>query len=52
MSGMFFNCYSLKEIKFQNCNTKNVINMAYMFYNCLSLEILDLSDLDTNKVIE
>ena len=50
MGNMFCGCTSLKEIKFSNFNTSNVINMQNMFQNCSSLIKLNLSNLDTTKV--
>ena len=43
-SYMFYNCESLTNLNFSNCNTKAVKDMSYMFYNCKSLEILDIKN--------
>ena len=34
MSGMFYECSSLKEINLSNFNTDNITNMKSMFYGC------------------
>ena len=36
MSGMFYECNSLTNIKLTNFNTQNVINMNGMFWGCKS----------------
>ena len=39
MSGIFFNCKSLKELPdISNWKTDNVINMSRMFYNCENIK--------------
>ena len=35
MSGMFYECSSLKELNLNNFNTNNVTNMSCMFSECL-----------------
>ena len=50
MSGMFFNCTSLKEIDIHKLKTNNVTNMSYMFDNCSSLKELNLENFKTNNV--
>ena len=39
---MFNRCYSLTEIDFSNCNTKNVLNMEQMLEGCTSLTSINL----------
>ena len=48
---MFYECNSLQEINFNNCHTKNVIDMSYMFQGCSLLTKLNISKFNTNKVI-
>ena len=50
MSGMFYECSSLKEINLNNFNTNNVINMSGMFSRCSSLKELNLNNFNTNNV--
>ena len=50
MTGMFFECSSLKEINLSNFNTNNVTNMSYMFSECSSLKDLNLSNFNTTNV--
>ena len=47
MSYMFFQCTSLKEIKFINFNTENVTDMSFFFFFFLLLKKLDLSCFNT-----
>ena len=51
MSGMFFECSSLKIINFINFNTENVIDMSCMFCLCSSLNDLNLDYFNFNNVI-
>jgi surface protein len=41
MSGMFNDCFSLKELNLSSFNTNQVTNISKMFYNCSSLEKLN-----------
>ena len=41
MSGMFENCPSIKSLKFENWDMKNVVNTSSMFYGCSSLVSID-----------
>ena len=50
MSGMFYECSSLKELNLNNFNTNNVTNMSWMFYGCSSLKELNLYNFNTNNV--
>lgn len=50
-SYMFYRCYNLKEIQFNNVDTSNVISMKLMFADCNKLENIELSRLDTSNVI-
>ena len=50
MSGMFFDCRSLKSLDLSNFNTSNVTNMSRMFFDCQSLTSLDLSNFNTSNV--
>ena len=50
MSGMFFDCRSLKSLDLSNFNTSNVTNMCMMFWDCRSLTSLDLSNFNTSNV--
>ena len=50
MSFMFFNCVSLKQVKFINPKTEEVTNMDSMFNTCSELEYLDLSNFNTSNV--
>ena len=43
MSGMFYDCRSIKELDLSSFNTENVTNTSGMFYDCDSIEELDLS---------
>ena len=47
---MFYDCDSIKTIKFLKINTNDVINMSEMFYNCENLINLDLLSFNTNNV--
>jgi len=48
---MFFECSSLKEIKFgDKWNTGKVKNMNAMFYECGALENINISNWDIRKV--
>lgn len=49
-SYMFYRCYNLKEIQFNNVDTSNVISMKLMFADCNELENIELSRLDTSNV--
>ena len=42
MSGMFYECSSLKELNLSNFNTNNVTNMSHMFYGCSSLKEINI----------
>lgn len=48
--GMFYDCYSLKELDLSRLNTSNVTQMQEMFRGCGSLKELNLSSFDTSKV--
>ena len=52
MTGMFFNCKSLKSLPdISKWNTNNVIDMSRMFYNCWSLiSLSDISKWSTKNV--
>ena len=50
MSGMFYECSSLKELNLNNFNTNNVTIMCAMFYKCSSLIELNLNNFNTNNV--
>jgi len=50
MSGMFYNCNSLKELNLSSFNTNQVTDMSYMFSVCSSLKELNLSSFNTNQV--
>ena len=52
MSYMFYGCSSLKELKLNNFNTNNVINMSFMFYECSSLKGLNLTNFNTDNVTD
>ena len=47
---MFYQCYALEEINFNNFNTSKVTDMSCMFTECTSLKSLDLSNFDISKV--
>ena len=49
MKSMFCECNSLKNIKMNNFDTRNVINMSAMFQNCSKLYDLSLSFLNINN---
>ena len=50
MDGMFYRCYSLKELDLSNFNTDNVTTMQWMFRECPLLKKLNLSKFNTNNV--
>ena len=50
MSGMFYECSSLKELNLSNFNSNNVTIMSSMFEGCSSLKELNLSKFNTNNV--
>ena len=50
LEGMFFNCRSLKRIKWGDPDTSSVIDMSDMFRNCSSLESIDLGIYETNQL--
>ena len=50
LEGMFFNCCSLKRIKWGDTDTSSVIDMSNMFRNCSSLESIDLGIYQTNQL--
>ena len=52
MSGMFYECSSLKKLNLSNFNTYNVTNIGCMLFRYLSLEELNLSNFNTNNVID
>jgi len=43
LSGMFNDCYSLKNISVAHLDTSNCKNLSKMFYNCSNLVDIDLS---------
>src|SRR5574337_360910 len=52
MTGMFYDCYDLKQLDLSNFNTSNVTSMERMFFYCTNLESLDLSKFDTKNVTD
>ena len=50
IEGLFYECYSIKEIKFIKFNRTDFNNYQYMFYFCLNLENIDIKKLKTNNV--
>ena len=50
-SGMFCNCYNIKNIDLSAFDSRNVIEMAGMFMNCAKLENINLSNFNTRNVI-
>ncbi len=50
MSGMFYECISLKEIDLSNFNINNVQDMGEMFSNCSSLKEINLSNFNINNI--
>ena len=52
MSGIFYECSSLKSIDLSNFDTSKVINMGSMFYECSSLKSIDISNFNTSKVTD
>ena len=52
MSGLFYNCSSLKDLDLSNFNTNNVTDMSDMFHDCSSLKELNLSNFNINNVID
>ena len=50
MTGTFYRCLNLIEIKLSNFNTSNVIDMVDMFSYCKSLDILDITNFDFKNV--
>ena len=50
MDRMFFNCPSLKTIKFPNSNTPNLKSMKFMFVDCNNLASIDITKFNTEKV--
>ena len=51
LSGLFKNCYCIKEIKFIRFNRLNITDISYMFNNCISLTKLDIAKIKTDNVI-
>ena len=51
LSGLFKDCYSIKELKFNKFNRRNITDMSYMFNNCTNLIKLDISKIKTDNVI-
>ena len=49
MSGMFYECYFLKELNISNFNTRYVTKMNYMFSKCSSLKKLNLNHFNINS---
>ena len=49
ISGMFKNCTSLEELKF-NLMTKYLINMDEMFYGCDNLKSIDFANFNTDRI--
>ena len=52
LSFMFYNCSSLKEIKFFSFSTDQVISMQSMFSGCTKLKYLDLTYFKTSNVTD
>jgi surface protein len=50
MDHMFYDCSSLKSIKFGDFSTANVVDMNNMFTYCNAIEEMDLSGINTSKV--
>jgi hypothetical protein len=52
ISGMFKNCSSLEEVKFENLEmqTKYLINMDEMFYGCTNLKSVNFLYFDTDRI--
>ena len=49
---MFYNCFNIIDINFDNFDTSEVTDMTYMFYHCSSLTSLDLSNFNTSEVTD
>ncbi|MCJ1994402.1 BspA family leucine-rich repeat surface protein, partial [Lactococcus piscium] len=52
MTGMFYDCYHLKQLDLSSFNTEKVTRMVDMFFYCSSLESLDLSNFETSRVTD
>ena len=50
IEALFYECYSIKEIKFIKFNRTDFNNYQYMFYYCLNLKNIDIKKLKTNNV--
>ena len=50
LNSLFKDCTNLLEIKLNNFDTSNVVDMSYMFYGCSNLLYLDISKINTSKV--
>lgn len=48
-SSMFYRCFNITSIKFNNTKIIKPTNVIYMFYNCSSLGSLDLSNFDMSN---
>ena len=51
-SKLFYDCQSIKSIKFKKFYRNNVTNMSFMFSGCLSLKELNLNNFNTNTVTD
>ena len=45
MTYMFTNCYELTDLKIDNFDFSNVVNMQYMFLGCHNLKNIDLKNM-------
>ena len=52
MGGVFYECYSLKELNINNFNINKVTKMIGMFNGCTSLKELNLNNFNTNNVTD
>ena len=50
MTGMFYECKSLKKLDLSGFDTSKVTSMNVMFYECSGLQELNISTFDTSKV--
>ena len=50
MTGMFSECYKLKDLNITSFDTKNVYDMSGVFYGCSSLKKINLKNFNTCNV--
>ena len=51
-SKLFYDCQSIKSIKFKKFYGNNVTNMSFMFSGCSSLKELNLNNFNANNVTD